>query len=54
MGIAAAVLFLASMGSKYSVTQRQLAEAAEMNQQAITNSVKRLNQVFKKYKIKIV
>ena len=53
MGIAAAVLFLASMGSKYSVTQRQLAEAAEMNQQAITNSVKRLNQVLKKYKIRL-
>ena len=53
MGIAAALLSLVSNGTKYSVTRRQLAEAAEMNPQTIGNSEKRLNDAFKKYKIKI-
>ena len=52
MGIAAALLSLVSNGTKYSVTQRQLAQAAGMNPQTIINSEKRLNDAFKKYKIK--
>jgi len=53
MGIAAALLSLVSNGTKYSVTRRQLAEAAGMNPQTIGNSEKRLKGAFKKYKIKI-
>ena len=53
MGIAAAMLSLVSNGTKYSVTQRQLAQAAGMNPQTIGNSEKRLKGAFKKYKIKL-
>ena len=52
-GIAAAMLSLVSNGTKYSVTRRQLAQAAGMNPQTIGNSEKRLKKAFKKYKIKL-
>ena len=53
MGIAAAMLSLVSNETKYSVTRRQLAQAAGMNPQTIGNSEKRLKAAFKKYKIKV-
>ena len=53
MGIAAAMLSLVSNETKYSVTRRQLAQAAGMNPQTIGNSEKRLKTAFKKYKIKV-
>ena len=53
IGIAGAMLFLVSKETKYSVTQKQLAKAVGVNPQTIMKSIKKLNVVLKKYKIKI-
>ena len=53
IGIAGAMLFLVSKETKYSVTQKQLAKAVGVNPQTIMKSVKKLNVVLKKYKIKL-
>ena len=53
IGIAGAMLFLVSKETKYSVTQKQLAKAVGVNPQTVMKSVKKLNVVLKKYKIKV-
>jgi transcription initiation factor TFIIIB Brf1 subunit/transcription initiation factor TFIIB len=52
-GIAAAVLYLVCENTKYSVTHRELAAVTMLNSQTIGNSIKRLRNDLKKYKIKI-
>ena len=52
-GIAAAVLYLVCEDTKYSVTHRQLADVTLLNSQTIGNSIRRLRNDLKKYKIKI-
>ena len=51
-GIAAAVLYLVCENTKYSVTHKQLAAVTLLNSQTIGNSIKRLRNDLKKYKIK--
>jgi len=52
-GIAAAVLYLVCENTKYSVTHRHLADATLLNSQTIGNSIRRLRNDLKKYKIEI-
>ena len=52
-GIAAAVLYLVCENTKYSVMHRHLADATLLNSQTIGNSIRRLRNDLKKYKIKI-
>ena len=52
-GIAAAVLYLVCEDTKYSVTHKQLAAVTLLNSQTIGNSIRRLRNDLKKYKIKI-
>ena len=52
-GIAAAILYLVCENTASFVTQKQLAVVTLMNPQTISNSVRLLRKVLKKYKIKI-
>ena len=52
-GIAAAILYLMCENTLSFVTQKQLADVTLMNPQTISNSVRLLRRVLKKYKIKI-
>ena len=52
-GIAAAILYLVCENTPSFVTQKQLATVTLMNPQTISNSVRLLRKVLKKYKIKI-
>jgi len=52
-GIAAAVLYLVCENTEFSVTHRELAVVTMLNSQTIGNSIRRLRNDLKKYKIKI-
>ena len=52
-GIAAAILYLVCESTTSFVTQKHLAVVTLMNHQTISNSVRLLRKVLKKYKIKI-
>ena len=52
-GIAAAILYLVCENTTSFVTQKQLAVVTLMNPQTISNSVRLLRKVLKKYKIKV-
>ena len=51
LGIAASMLYIVSVTSGHPFTQRQFAEAAEVNLQTVSNSAKRLNRIIKKNKL---
>ena len=51
IGIAASMLYIVSVTSGHPFTQRQFAEAAEVNLQTVSRNTKRLNSIIKKNKL---
>ena len=51
LGIAASMLYIVSVTSGHPFTQRQFAEAAEVNLQTVSRNTKRLNSIIKKNKL---
>ena len=51
IGIAASILYIVSVTSGHPFTQKQFAEAAEVNPQTVSNNTKRLNSIIKKNKL---
>ena len=51
LGIAAAILYIVSVTSGHPFTQRQFADAAEVNLQTVSRNTKRLNSIIKKNKL---
>ena len=51
LGIAASILYIVSVTTGHPFTQRQFAEAAEVNLQTVSRNTKRLNDIIKKNKL---
>ena len=51
LGIAASILYIVSVTTGHPFTQRQFAEAAEVNLQTVSRNTKRLNSIIKKNKL---
>ena len=51
IGIAASMLYIVSVTSGHPFTQKQFAEAAEVNLQTVSRNTKRLNSIIKKNKL---